>query len=132
MQVVTLWLIYVAIAFGLRTVVQLLTTGQSGWVQPSRIREPIERVAALLVAVSLTAAFVGTVLAVFAPAGSVYEPAAFPPAARAAGLVLYSAGMVATFLAQLTMGKAWRIGIDSTERTELVASGVFRFVRNPT
>lgn len=131
MQIVILWLIYAAIAFGLRTLVQLRTTGRSGWVQPSRIRAPVERIAAALVAVSLTAAFVGTVLAVIAPEGSAWHPAALPAGARAAGLLLYIAGTVGTFLAQLAMGKSWRIGVDSTERTELVADGMFRFVRNP-
>lgn len=35
-----------------------------------------------------------------------------------------------TFAAQLAMGTAWRIGVDPTERTDLVTSGPFAFVRN--
>ena len=35
------------------------------------------------------------------------------------------------FAAQLSMGTSWRIGQDASERTELVAHGLFRAVRNP-
>lgn len=30
------------------------------------------------------------------------------------------------------MGASWRIGVDASERTELVTSGVFAYVRNST
>lgn len=39
-------------------------------------------------------------------------------------------GLLVTLLAQVQMGASWRIGIDS-ERTELVANGLFQVVRNP-
>lgn len=41
------------------------------------------------------------------------------------------AGLVVTLLAQSAMGASWRIGVDETERTELVERGLFRWVRNP-
>ncbi len=40
-------------------------------------------------------------------------------------------GIVATVYAQLQMGESWRIGVDETEMTTLVRSGVFGAVRNP-
>lgn len=33
--------------------------------------------------------------------------------------------------AQQAMGRSWRIGVDTDERTELVTEGVFGLVRNP-
>ena len=40
-------------------------------------------------------------------------------------------GIVATVYAQLDMGDSWRIGVDPSETTTLVRSGVFGWVRNP-
>jgi protein-S-isoprenylcysteine O-methyltransferase Ste14 len=51
--------------------------------------------------------------------------------ARGIGLVLAIGGILGTFVAQLAMGDAWRVGVDESERTELVTSGPFALVRNP-
>jgi len=53
------------------------------------------------------------------------------PTLRTAAVVVAAAGVVCTYAAQLAMGTAWRIGVDPSERTELVTSGPFAFVRNP-
>ncbi|MGH4026144.1 MAG: methyltransferase family protein [Pseudonocardiaceae bacterium] len=50
---------------------------------------------------------------------------------RILGAVIAVAGVAATVYAQLAMGSSWRIGVDVTERTNLVTSGPFRLVRNP-
>ncbi|CAM4489311.1 isoprenylcysteine carboxylmethyltransferase family protein [Nocardia ninae] len=47
------------------------------------------------------------------------------------GVVVAVAGIVGTLYAQRDMGESWRIGVDATERTTLVRSGVFGLVRNP-
>ncbi|MBU8822747.1 methyltransferase family protein [Mycolicibacterium goodii] len=47
------------------------------------------------------------------------------------GVVIAVAGITATLLAQLGLGASWRIGVDETERTELVTTGPFAIVRNP-
>ncbi len=47
------------------------------------------------------------------------------------GLVVMAAGIAGTLWAQFAMGTSWRIGLDPTERTELVTSGPFAVVRNP-
>ncbi|NKY60922.1 isoprenylcysteine carboxylmethyltransferase family protein [Nocardia flavorosea] len=64
-------------------------------------------------------------------AGLAPIPLADRPAVTAAGVVLAVAGVAATFAAQLAMGASWRIGVDDTERTGLVTTGVFAYVRNP-
>ena len=40
-------------------------------------------------------------------------------------------GIAATLWAQESMGDSWRIGVDASETTQLVDSGVFALVRNP-
>jgi len=53
------------------------------------------------------------------------------PFVQVVGTVLAVAGLVATFVTQLEMGTNWRIGVQGTERTDLVTSGPFAVVRNP-
>lgn len=47
------------------------------------------------------------------------------------GVVLAVIGILAAFGAQMALGASWRIGVDVSERTALVTSGPFRWVRNP-
>jgi protein-S-isoprenylcysteine O-methyltransferase Ste14 len=48
-----------------------------------------------------------------------------------AGAALCVAATVATFSCWREMGKSWRIGIDPGEKTKLVFTGPYRFVRHP-
>ena len=50
---------------------------------------------------------------------------------QAAGAAIAVLGIAATVYAQLDMGDSWRIGVDPSETTTLVRSGVFGWVRNP-
>lgn len=47
------------------------------------------------------------------------------------GVVLYLLGLAGTLAAQGAMGRSWRIGVDESERTQLVTTGPFALVRNP-
>lgn len=51
--------------------------------------------------------------------------------AALAGALLCIGATAATFICWRAMGKSWRIGIDPAEKTPLVVSGPFRFVRHP-
>lgn len=127
------WVLYFAVAFGLRAWLQLRAVGHSGLVPLAAIRGRRERIASALVTAALVGGFASTLLAVLAPevrAWSVWASAASPLTAACA-LSVYSLGLAATFVAQLAMGASWRIGVDRSERTELVAHGPFRLVRNP-
>jgi len=47
------------------------------------------------------------------------------------GAALLAAAIVLMTLAQLQMGKSWRIGIEEDARPGLVTWGLYRFCRNP-
>lgn len=111
-----------------RSVIQKRRTGDSGiraGVLGAAIGS-IEWLAGwLLVAAMLTA--------VAAPVAELAGLAPWTDSAwvRGAGTVVAIGGIGLTFMAQLSMGDQWRIGVDETERTDLVTSGVFGVVRNP-
>jgi protein-S-isoprenylcysteine O-methyltransferase Ste14 len=129
---ITALLIYLvgsAVAFGLRTVLQLRRTGSSGFHgisgKPGSLRwwAGISFIAALVL--GLTALALAVVDVAARPSGSSVD------AAGLVGLVLALVGFAGVLAAQTGMGSSWRIGVKETERTELVTGGLFAFVRNP-
>lgn len=118
-----LWGVYLVLAFGVRVALQLRRTGRTGVVGISGRPGSLEWVGGVLFVVALLMAF----------AGVFQEPigALDTGLARGIGLVLTIGGILGTFVAQLAMGDAWRVGVDESERTELVTSGPFALVRNP-
>ena len=46
------------------------------------------------------------------------------------GLLGFS-GIIITLVAQMQMGRSWRIGVDQDERTELMVGGLYSKSRNP-
>ena len=113
------WVGYVAVAFVLRSWLQIRSTGSSGFVGLRRGASWIERGAgAAMVAafgIALVAPLVGQPLA----------------DTSLLGVILLALATMATFAAQVAMRASWRIGVDPSERTELVTSGPFAWVRNP-
>lgn len=128
---VTLWLVYFAIAFGLRVFIQLRTTGRTGFVPLRHVSGGLERTAGLLFVLALAGAFASALLPALQLQAAAWQPWTLPSPLHWLGLAAYVAGVAATFVAQLAMGASWRIGVDASERTELVARGPFGIVRNP-
>jgi protein-S-isoprenylcysteine O-methyltransferase Ste14 len=123
------FVLFAVLAFGARSWVHYRRTGRTGFVGLSGRVGSAEWMGGVLFVVALAAALAAPLLQL---AGLVTPSAAFEGAAfRAAGLALYAIGMTATLWAQFAMGDSWRIGVDATERTTLVATGPFRWVRNP-
>lgn len=121
--------VYLALAFGLRTWLQLRRTGSSGFEGISGRPGSAEWLAGILFGVALAIGVAAPVLALL----DVVEPVkAFDSATvHAAGVALFAIGLVGTLLAQAAMGSSWRIGVDEQSRTELVTGGPFTIVRNP-
>jgi protein-S-isoprenylcysteine O-methyltransferase Ste14 len=121
--------LYLALAFGLRTWIQLRRTGESGFKGISGRPGSLEWTAGVLFIVAIGVGVAAPLLDVF----DVIEPLdAFDSAGlRATGVAFFIAGLIGTLYAQIAMGASWRIGVDESERTELVTSGPFAVVRNP-
>ncbi len=125
----TALLIYFALAFGWRSWRQWRRTGSTGFRGISGAVGSAEWIGGVLFVVAIAASL-------FAPLGEIaglvrpWAPLA-SSAVHAAGIALAVLGMIGTLWSQTAMGDAWRIGVDRGERTELVARGPFRHVRNP-
>ncbi|MBO9691266.1 isoprenylcysteine carboxylmethyltransferase family protein [Chryseobacterium sp.] len=52
-------------------------------------------------------------------------------AVKYTGIIIMGLALIWVIIAQLQMKDSWRIGIDSTTKTELVTDGLFRLSRNP-
>ena len=126
---IAFYVAYLALAFGLRSFVQWRSTGSSGFVGLAGRPLSAEWLAGVLFAVALVLGAAAPVLAL----ADVLEPigALDTEALHVAGTVLALLGIAATLYAQISMGNSWRIGVDSSERTELVTNGPFALVRNP-
>jgi protein-S-isoprenylcysteine O-methyltransferase Ste14 len=124
-----LYAIYLALAFGLRTIIQLRATGSSGFHGIDGEIGSATWLAGVGFVVALVLGLAAPVLAlldVVAPIDALDQPGL-----HAAGIALAIAGIAATLVAQFAMGDSWRIGVDPSERTALVTSGPFALVRNP-
>jgi protein-S-isoprenylcysteine O-methyltransferase Ste14/precorrin-6B methylase 2 len=123
------YVVFLLLAFGLRSVIHWRRTGRTGFVRPSAIAHGAERLVAVLFVAALVAAAAGPLLQL---AGRVHPVAALDtPLVHALGLAFGAGGIALTLWAQLGMGDSWRIGVDATERTALVTAGPFGIVRNP-
>ncbi|RCX16339.1 protein-S-isoprenylcysteine O-methyltransferase Ste14 [Anaerobacterium chartisolvens] len=49
-----------------------------------------------------------------------------------AGYLTGLAGLSICLYAQLKMGSSWRVGIDERVKTDLVTTGLYKYIRNPT
>lgn len=124
-----LYVLFLVLAFGLRTFVQLRRTGSTGFHGLGGRPGSTEWVAGVGFTLALLLGAGAPLLALL----DVVEPldALDTAAVHLVGLILSLAGIGATFYAQVAMGTSWRIGVDPAERTELVTSGPFALVRNP-
>jgi protein-S-isoprenylcysteine O-methyltransferase Ste14 len=124
-----LYAVYLLLAFGLRTLIQLRRTGSTGFHGLGGRPGSAEWLAGVGFTLALLLGAAAPVLALL----DLVEPIAAldVTAVHLAGAVLALAGIAATFYAQVAMGTSWRIGVDPGERTALVRSGPFALVRNP-
>jgi protein-S-isoprenylcysteine O-methyltransferase Ste14 len=125
----TLLALYGTLALGLRAAVQLQRTGSTGVIGVSGRIGSIEWLAGVLFETALAICIAAPILDLTDHANPL--SALNGGVAHAAGVLLAIGGTVGTVAAQWAMGDAWRVGVDHTERTELVTDGPFSIVRNP-
>jgi protein-S-isoprenylcysteine O-methyltransferase Ste14 len=117
------------VCVGLRSWLHQRATGDTGHRhRQSRIGSPAWW--------SMLAFTVAGLLSLFAPILALTGVLAPPQALDrtplgVAGLITAIAGFIGVSAAQSAMGRSWRTGVDPTEHTELVTTGVFGIVRNP-
>jgi hypothetical protein len=121
--------IFLVLAFGLRTVIQFRRTGDSGFRGVSGRPGSAEWFAGRLFIVALV---IGVLAPVLALTGTVEPIAALDETAvHITGIVVFLIGLGLTLASQFQMGESWRVGVEESERTDLVESGLFGLVRNP-
>lgn len=121
--------LYLLLAFGLRSVVQKIRTGSTGFKGVSGAAGSTEWWGGVLFVVAVTAGALAPILDLVGgldPLASLDHEIV-----QAAGGGLFWGGFVSTILAQMAMGDSWRIGVDHDERTDLVTDGPFQYMRNP-
>lgn len=126
---VVLYLVYLALALGLRTWLLYRQTGATGYNGLSGRTGSAGWWGSILFAFALLAGVAAPslqLLRVLDPVGALDNVII-----QAIGLVLALIGCGATLRAQQTMGKDWRIGVNENDTTDLVRAGIFTVVRNP-
>ena len=126
-----LWLLYLGISLGVRMIIQLRTTGSTGFVLLRQGSSTLQLVASGMFVSSLLAGLASPVFALAYSEHTFWSAWSPSPASTAIGGLFYVCGVSLAFTAQLTLGRSWRIGVDAQERTELIVRGAFRIVRNP-
>jgi len=123
-----LYVVWFIIAFGIRAVIHRRRTGDAGFRGLSGRPGSAPWWAGVLFAVAI-------VTGLFAPIAGLFGLDPLPGLDHSwmqiAGLVIAVAGMGATVASQAAMGTSWRVGVDPAERTGLVTTGGFKWVRNP-
>ena len=120
---------YGVLAVGLRAFVQYRRTGSPGISGVSGAAGSAEWWGGVLFVLAWVLLAVAAVLA----SSETLEPidALDTDLVRGVGVALFSTGLAATLFAQFAMGDSWRIGVQESDRTQLVTGGVFGLVRNP-
>jgi protein-S-isoprenylcysteine O-methyltransferase Ste14 len=124
-----LWGAFGLVGFLGRAALQRARTGSWGVRGVSGPPGSVEWIAGVLFLGSLVVTVAGPALEVADAIGPI--DALDEPGVHAAGIALFAVGLAATFGAQVAMGASWRIGVEASERTELVSDGPFAIVRNP-
>jgi protein-S-isoprenylcysteine O-methyltransferase Ste14 len=122
-----LYLAGLVAAFGVRSWIHRRRTGSSGFRGVSGAPGSPEWWGGALFAAALVLGAAGPVLALTGTVTAPRLPQVFPWV----GLIVTVVGFLGVLAAQAGMGASWRVGVDATERTELVTTGAFAVVRNP-
>ena len=114
--------VFLVVAFGVRTAVQWRRTRDTGWRlgKPRTAAEGAARGLLFGAAALLAASVVDGLL-----------DSEDLDVVNLVGVVIGAAAIALVLVAQLQMGASWRIGVDPDERTALVTAGLYRWIRNP-
>lgn len=126
------FIIFIAAAFGYRIYITWKRTG----VKPYFLGKPdsLHGIMGILIIAGIVSCLAVAFVYTFSP--SLYR--SFDPIPtmqrsdlNAFGVILLLLSLAWIIFAQAQMGASWRIGVDESQKTDLVTTGVFRFSRNP-
>ena len=116
------------VVFGFRVALQYLTTRDSGL----RISHSKSSKTEMRVVYTQGFAILGMLLmTVLESLGVINAHLELGFSGTVVGITLLIVGWIVVVSAQLQMGRAWRIGVDESETTELITHGLFKYSRNP-
>ena len=116
------------LVFGFRVGLQYGRTRDHGLRLGKQGATRAGRAATAMQAIALFGVLAATVLDGFALLPGQLE---LGPAGTTAGIAVCALATAITMVSQYQMGDAWRIGVDASEKTELVVGGMFSVSRNP-
>ena len=111
-----------------RILVQYYYTGDHGIRLAKSSASPVEIIPGVSFVLSFLVSAILIVSHHFAP-GSHWHLSS--PMVIVIATALGFAGIGMTLVAQIQMGRSWRIGVDSDEKTQLITSGLYTRSRNP-
>lgn len=120
-----LLVLFFTIAFGLRTWQQLRATGHTGFHGISGRPGSAEWVGGVLFIVGIGLGALAPIAELRGWVAPLWTPA------PVLGTALTLLGILTTHVAQISMGRSWRIGVRADDPTTLVVHGPFAVVRNP-
>ncbi|AUX34504.1 isoprenylcysteine carboxyl methyltransferase [Sorangium cellulosum] len=123
-----LYAVYMALAFGWRSLRQRRATGSTGFRGISGPPGSLPWLGGVLFAVAMLLGLAAPVAELAGWIGPLAEPGLV---VVGLGAVATLAGILGTLWSQGAMGASWRIGVSEAERTSLVTRGPFAVVRNP-
>ncbi len=124
----TLYIVFLVLGVGGRIALQYRLTGDHGlrWVRRSASKTA--KCACVLLITSFIAIFI---ISFIEATGTIRPQIHLGASGNIIGAATSLAGITIMVIAQWQMGAAWRFGVDETERTDLVTSGLYSLVRNP-
>lgn len=120
--------IYLALAFGWRSLRQRSATGSAGFRGISGPPGSLPWLGGVLFVIALVLGALAPVAELAAWIAPLADPG-LPLVGLGAAMTI--AGTLGTLWSQGAMGASWRIGVSEAERTGLVTGGPFALVRNP-
>ena len=119
---------FFSFAIILRILVQYYYTGDHG-IRLAKANAPyIEIIPGVT---SVLSFIISMILIILNHLGAFPVDDSFPVSATFAIGLLGFSGIVITLVAQMQMGRSWRIGVDQSEKTDLVVDGLYSKSRNP-
>lgn len=123
-----IFLLFFVLAVIGRVAMQYKISGDHGIRPLNKASTRIAVASSTLLLMSFTSIFILTILDIIEVLKPLME---YNQALASVGTVISLAGIALTVISQYQMGVAWRIGVDESEKTELVTKGIYSLIRNP-